>query len=124
MTGSKIGNVLYPVGNINDALTFYTQGLDLTVKFTDGERYAALDGGGVTLALAGPEEDLTDGVAAASFKVADIDAAIERVTALGARLVRGPESGPHEVRAVLRDPAGNLFILYAKGDSRGAIPIR
>ncbi|WP_375539029.1 VOC family protein [Actinomadura sp. J1-007] len=50
---------------------------------------------------------------AISFKVDDVAAMTETLTAAGARLVRGPEEGPHEVRSVLRDPAGNPFILYA-----------
>ena len=38
--------------------------------------------------------------------------AIRRLVGDGAELLRGPEEGPHEIRAVLRDPAGNPFILY------------
>jgi predicted enzyme related to lactoylglutathione lyase len=121
---ARIGNIIYPVGNIENAVGFYSHGLGLAVKFTDGDRFAALDGGGVTLALTGSAEDLTGGTVAASFKVPDVPAAVGRLTGLGAELVRGPESGPHEVRAVLRDPAGHLFILYAPGDDHGAITVQ
>ncbi|MBW0106760.1 VOC family protein, partial [Pseudonocardia sp. KRD291] len=84
----------------------------LSALFTDGDRYAALDGGGAKLALAGPAEDLTGGVVAASFKVADVAAALQAVTTAGGSVVRGPEAGPHETRAVARDPWGNVVIVY------------
>jgi catechol 2,3-dioxygenase-like lactoylglutathione lyase family enzyme len=108
----KIGNVLYPVRDVEEAVAFYRDGLGLTLKFTDAGRFAAMDGGGTTFALTGPDEDVTGGAPAASFLVTDAAAAVERLTAAGARLVRGPEEGPHEVRAVLRDPDGNAFIVY------------
>lgn len=110
---TRIGNVLYTVGDVAEAVRFYRDGLGLAVKFADGDRFAALDGGGTTFALAGPAEDVTGGEPAVSFKVDDVAATADRLTAAGAKLVRGPEEGPHEIRAVLRDPSGNLFVLYA-----------
>lgn len=110
---AKIGNVHHPVGDVGAAVAFYTDAFGLPALFTDGDRYAALDGGGGTkLALAGPEEDLTGGVAAASFKVADVAAALEAVTTAGGSIVREPEAGPHETRAVAKDPWGNVLIVY------------
>jgi predicted enzyme related to lactoylglutathione lyase len=115
---ARLRNVLYPVTDLDLAVAFYRDGLGLAVRFQDGSRYAALDGGdaggsgGVTLALAGPGEDIT-GAVAASFKVTDVGAAARRLTEAGGQVVRGPEEGPHETRAVLRDPAGNPFVIYA-----------
>ncbi|MBW8483702.1 VOC family protein [Actinomadura parmotrematis] len=110
---TRIGNVLYPVKDVAAAAAFYRDALGLAVKFQDGDRYAALDGGGTAFAIAGPEEDVTGGVPAVSFKVDDVAALIGPLTAAGAEVVRAPEEGPHEVRAALRDPAGNVFVLYA-----------
>ncbi|TDD58526.1 VOC family protein [Actinomadura rubrisoli] len=110
---TRIGNVLYSAKDVDEAVRFYRDALGLDVRFQDGGRFAALDGGGTTLTIAGPEEDVTGGVPAASFKVEDVRAMAESLTAAGATLVRGPEEGPHEVRAVLRDPSGNPFVLYA-----------
>ncbi|RFU42249.1 VOC family protein [Actinomadura logoneensis] len=107
-----LGNVLYPAQDVERAVAFYRDELGLTLKFQDGGRFAAFEGGGTTFAIAGSEEDVTGGTPAASFKVEDVAATAERLAAAGAALVRGPEEGPHEVRAVLRDPAGNLFVLY------------
>jgi predicted enzyme related to lactoylglutathione lyase len=110
---TRIGNALYPVKDVAQAVAFYRDGLGLAVKFQDGDRFAALDGGGTTFALAGPEENVTGGEPAVSFKVDDVAATVERLTTAGAQVVRPPEEGPHEIRAVLRDPAGNAFVLYS-----------
>src|SRR4051794_33077047 len=94
-----IGNVLYPVQDMEAAVAFYTA-LGLPTKFQDGDRYAALDGGGVTVALASPAEDITGGRVAASLRVDDVATALDMALAAGAALVRGPEEGPHETRVV------------------------
>jgi predicted enzyme related to lactoylglutathione lyase len=107
----RIGNVLHPVGDVAAAVEFYGSVLGFPTKFVDGQRYAALDAGGITLALAAPEEDLA-GVPAASVKVTDVDATVTAIVAAGGSLVRGPEAGPHERRAVVRDPWANTLIVY------------
>jgi predicted enzyme related to lactoylglutathione lyase len=110
---ARIGNVLYPVPDVAAAVAFYRDGLGLTVKFQDGARYAALDGGGVTFAIAAAEESVAGLGPAASFKITDVASAVERLTAAGATVVTPATEGPHEVRAALRDPAGNSFVIYA-----------
>ncbi|QKV79890.1 VOC family protein [Amycolatopsis sp. Hca4] len=111
-TGSEIGNVLYPVPDVAKAIEFYRDGLGLPLKFADGDRYAALNGGRTTFALAGPEEDVTGGKPAASFKVADVPAAIAQLQEAGATVLSPAAEGPHEIRAVLADPWGNAFVVY------------
>src|SRR5262245_55307447 len=108
----RIGNVLHPVGDVEGAVAFYRDALGLGLRFADGDRYAALDAGGTTLALVGATEDLTGGIAAASFRVDDVDAALGAFTAAGGTVLRPVEQGPHEVRAVVRDPWGNVLVLY------------
>jgi predicted enzyme related to lactoylglutathione lyase len=110
---AQLRNVLHPVADVGAAAEFYGAAFGLPVKFVDGDRYAALDAGGVSLALAGPEEDVTGGVAAASFKVADVAATLAALEEAGGTVVDGPTRGPHEVRAVARDPWGNTVIVYA-----------
>jgi predicted enzyme related to lactoylglutathione lyase len=109
---TKIGNVLHPVDDVGAAIDFYHSALGLHVRFADGDRYAALDAGGTTLALVGAEEDLTDGAVAASFKVTDLDAALRAIAEAGGEVVRGPEPGPHEIRGVARDPWSNILVVY------------
>lgn len=110
---TEIGNVLYPVADVANAIAFYRDALGLAVKFSDGDRYAALDGGRATLALAGPAEDVTKGRPAASFKVADVAQAVAELERAGATVVSPPAEGPHEIRAVLTDPWGNAFVVYS-----------
>ena len=69
---ARVGNVLYPVPDVAAAVAFYRDGLGLAVKFQDGSRYAALDGGGVTFAIAAAEESVAGPGPAASFKVTDL----------------------------------------------------
>ncbi|MET8155241.1 VOC family protein [Sphaerisporangium sp. NPDC005289] len=109
----KLGNVLIPVDDLDKALTFYGEVLGLTVKFRDGDRFAALDAGGVTIALAAPAEQVAGAVTAPSYKVGDLAGTVAELTAAGAELVSGPGAGPHESRAVLRDPSGNVLVLYS-----------
>lgn len=109
---AKIGNVQHPVADVPAAVAFYHDVFGFEVKFADGERYAALDAGGTTLALAAPEEDLTGGVAAAAMKVAEVAGALKAITEAGGAVLRDAEQGPHEVRAVARDPWGNTIIVY------------
>jgi len=109
----KVGNVLHPVADVAAAVTFYRDAFGLGLKFADGDRYAALDAGSTTLALAGPAEDVTGGVVAASFKVPDVAAALRAITQAGGSVVRDAEQGPHEVRAVVTDPWGNTIVVYA-----------
>jgi predicted enzyme related to lactoylglutathione lyase len=114
MTGNgELRQVLHPVGDVEAAVDFYAAAFGFGSKFIDGDRYAALDAGATTLALAGPAEDVTDGDSAAGVKVADVEAAVLAVLAAGGTVVRQPEVGPHEVRAVIRDPWGNPVVVYA-----------
>jgi predicted enzyme related to lactoylglutathione lyase len=100
------------VRELGRARRFYEEALGLRLKFLDGERFCAFDAGGVTIALVAGEEDVA-GATAVAYRVQDLPAAVAALEAAGAERVRGPEEGRHESRAVLRDPAGNAFVLYA-----------
>jgi predicted enzyme related to lactoylglutathione lyase len=108
----KIGNVMVAVPDLDAACAFYGDVMGLTLKFRDGDRFAAFDGGGVTLALVSGEEDVTSGETAPGFKVADVAGAVDELVAAGASVVVATTEGPHEIRAVVRDPAGNALVLY------------
>jgi predicted enzyme related to lactoylglutathione lyase len=108
----KLSSVLYPVTDLAAAVAFYRDGLGLPTKFVDGDRYAALDAGGATFALAAGTERVSEGPVA-SFKVADLPAALERIRLAGGAIVAEPVDGPHEVRAVVADADGNQFVVYA-----------
>ena len=109
---ARIGQVLHPVADVRAAVDFYTRAFGFTTKFVDGQRYVALDADGTTLALAAPEEDVTGGTSAAAVKVADVAVTVADVVAAGGQVLRAAEPGPHETRAVIRDPWGNTLIVY------------
>jgi predicted enzyme related to lactoylglutathione lyase len=110
---TKLGNILIPVDDLDKAIALYSGALGLAVRFRDGDRFAALDGGGATVALVAAGERVTGEVTAPSYKVGDVARAVRELTGAGAEVVREPETGPHEIRAVLRDPSGNVFVLYS-----------
>ncbi|GAB3629308.1 hypothetical protein PTE30175_05242 [Pandoraea terrae] len=108
--------VIHPVDDLDACVRFYADTLKLAVKFRDGDRYCAIDAGGITLALVAGEERLVD-VPALGYACESLDAlhaAIDAATASGATVTRALEKGPHEWRAVLKDPAGMPFVVSAK----------
>ncbi|MCD2114122.1 VOC family protein [Rhodococcus rhodochrous] len=109
---ARIGNITHPVDDVAAGVQFYRATLGLPTKFVDGDRYAALDGQGPTLALAGASEDLTEGRPAASFKVVSVTDTLAAIESAGGEVVRPAQCGAHEIRAVARDPWGNMFVLY------------
>ena len=108
----NIGMVIHPVENLDAAATFYSEGLGLQEAFRDGDRFCAFVVNGITIALAAKEERIIDS-AAVSYKVNDVGETVNRLENLGAKLCRGTEEGPHEIRAVMEDPQGNPFIIYS-----------
>jgi predicted enzyme related to lactoylglutathione lyase len=108
----KVGMVIHPVEDLEAAIQFYETTLGLSVKLRDGDRFCAMDAGGVTIALAAGEERLSE-IPLVSYKVADVDTAVRDLVAAGAIVERPAHNGPHERRALLRDPDGNPLMVYA-----------
>ena len=107
-----VTQVLHPVDDVEAAAAFYLDTLGFTTKFVDGTRYAALDAHGVTLALVGPDENVAHGDQSTGIKVADLATAVTAIVEHGGDVVVPATAGPHETRAVLRDPWGNTVVLY------------
>jgi catechol 2,3-dioxygenase-like lactoylglutathione lyase family enzyme len=107
----RIGNVFYYVPDMDAAVNFYTGVLGLTLKLRDGDRWAAFDVGGATLAVEGGAPGGPGG-ATASLRIDDLDTFVQDLRARGAQ-VGDIETGPHERKAQLKDPAGNVLVLYA-----------
>lgn len=108
----KVGMIIHPVDDLEAAIKFYSEGLGLEETFRDGDRFCTFVINGVTIALAAKEERVTSSVAI-SYKVQNLSETITRLEDSGAELCKGPEEGPHEIRAVMNDPAGNSFIVYS-----------
>ena len=92
------------------AVQFYTDVLGFTLKFRDGDHWAAFDVAGMTFAVEGGTPGGSGG-ATVSLRVEGLADVVARLRAQGAS-VGQVESGPHERRATLTDPAGNTLILY------------
>lgn len=108
----KIGHVIVPAGDLDSQIAFYTS-LGLTVRFRDGDRYAAVTDGAVTVGLADRSQQPVAGRTLLSVEVADLDACIAQLVAAGAT-VGEPVVGPHERRAVVQDPSGNPLVVYER----------
>ena len=106
-------SLLVPAHSLDSELRFFEQGLGLKPRFRDGQRFAALDAGGLTIGIAAAEERICTQTAAV-FRVSDIQQSITLLLAAGATLERAAERGPHEWRAVVRSPAGHSLILSSK----------
>ena len=105
--------LLQPVDRLDEAVDFYRDRLGLQERFRDGDRFAMLDTGSLPLALIAGDERLVD-QPALTFSVNDVDRALSELTQGGARVLRTPENGPHERRAVLADPSGHPFVISSK----------
>lgn len=108
----KIGHVIVPADDLDAQVEFYSS-LGLTTRFRDGDRYAALTDGTVTLGLADESQQPAPGRVLVSIEVEDLDACLAGLTELGA----DPDTlviGPHERRALVHDPAGNPIAVYER----------
>jgi len=106
-------SLFYPVQSLDTELKFLEEGLGLKTRFRDGQRYAALDAGGLTIGIAAGDERICT-QAATVFRVTDIQQSLALLMAAGATLLRPLERGPHEWRAVVSSPAGHHLILSSK----------
>jgi len=102
--------VFYRVSDMDAAVPFYRDALGLSLKFQDGDRWAAFDVGGATLALEGGGSGGPGG-ATVSLRTSELDALVRGLRARGAQ-VSDVETGAHERRATVTDPAGNTLVLY------------
>jgi catechol 2,3-dioxygenase-like lactoylglutathione lyase family enzyme len=106
----RIGNVFYRAPDMDAAVQFYTDVLGFTLKFRDSDHWAAFDVAGMTFAVEGGAPGGSGG-ATVSLRVEGLAELVADLRGKGASV--GPvESGPHERRATLTDPAGNTLLLY------------
>ncbi|MEC9052389.1 MAG: VOC family protein [Actinomycetota bacterium] len=108
----RIGHLIVPADDLDAQLAFYG-GLGLTTRFRDGDRYAAVTDGTVTIGLADATQQPVAGRTMVSIEVDDLEATLATLTGLGARVTE-PVAGPHERRAVVSDPSGNPLTVYER----------
>lgn len=111
---NSVKQILIPVESIELSIEFYRKNFGFPVKFQDGSRYAALDGGSVTLALVSAEENLTGKQVAIAVAVSEAEQFLGAARENGVQVIRDVMPGPHEKRAVVADQDGNAIVVYSK----------
>lgn len=114
--GTPVRFVL-PVSDLEAAIALHTGRLGFTVRFRDGDRWAVLDAGTLSLALAAGEERAELTGPALMVRVGDVPAAVRTMAGAGARVVRPPTAGTHETRAVIELPDSTSLVLYSPTSS-------
>jgi predicted enzyme related to lactoylglutathione lyase len=109
-----VKHVLIPVKNIDSSVEFYIKNFGFALKFKDGRRYAALNGGSITLALVSSEENLTGDKIAFSVAVEEAQQFVEDARGKGIDIIQEVTQGPHEQRAVLSDLDGHPIVVFSK----------
>lgn len=107
-----LGHVVLPVADVGRATAFCQEALGLPLRFRDGDRYAALEGGGAAIALAAAQEQVEAGEVSIGLKVDALDAAADRARNAGARVLGDIVETSHDRRLAVADPDGNIFVLY------------
>ena len=105
--------IVLSTDDLDESIAFYADSLGMPLKFRDGARYAALDGGSVTLALATKIDHPLPGKVVVGIKTADVDAAAKAVEANGGTIIKAPYDDAHERRAVVYDSKGNGLVFYS-----------
>lgn len=124
-----VGQIALLVTDIGDTERFYRDVLGLPHLYTFGD-LAFFDCGGTRLFLrAVPADDWAAG-SIVYFRVGDLNAAHERLSAGGLRFEGAPqlihrhEDGTEEWMAFFRDPAGNVLALMSQLQSSDpAVPV-
>ena len=109
---AEVKMIILSTDDLDASIEFYENTAGMALKFRDGAHFAALDGGGVTLALATEVDHPIHGQVVVGIKTADVDAAAKAIEAAGGGIVRGPYDDAHERRAVVYDNKGNGLVFY------------
>lgn len=103
-------SIVLPVPDLSAAVAVWRELLGVDPTFVDGDRWAQFDHAGGRLALAGTDRPADEpGV---MVKVADLDAACERLRRAGCT-VGEPSTGAHERRVAATGPGGWPIIVYS-----------
>lgn len=112
MNDVQLRMILLWTDDLDRSIEFYTETLGFELKFRDGDHYAAIDGGTVTLALATTTDHPLPRQVVLGLKTDDVDAAAALAENAGGTLVTAPYVDGHERRAVIVDDQGNGIVFY------------
>ncbi|WP_395704510.1 VOC family protein [Rhodococcus ruber] len=113
MSSHEVKMIVLSTDDLDESIRFYNETLGMALKFRDGAHFAALDGGGVTLALATAVDHPIHGQVVVGIKTADVDAAAKAIEEAGGGIVQGLYDDAHERRAVVYDNKGNGLVFYS-----------
>ncbi|MBY6061968.1 VOC family protein [Microbacterium esteraromaticum] len=99
--------------NLEESLAFYTETLGFPLKIRDGDHFAAVDGGNVTIALATALDHPIPGQVVVGIKTDDVDADVAETDAAGGGIAKAAYDDAHERRAVAYDSQGNGIVFYS-----------
>lgn len=112
MSDMQVKMVVLSTDDLEESIKFYTEVLGFPLKFRDGARFAALDGGTVTIALATAIDHPIPGQVVVGIKTDDVDGAARAIDENGGGIAKEPYDDAHERRAVVYDSKGNGLVFY------------
>jgi lactoylglutathione lyase len=112
MSDNQVKMIVLSTDDLEESIKFYTETLGFPLKFRDGNHFAALDGGTITLALATALDHPIHGQVVVGIKTDDVDGSASAVDESGGGIVKGPYNDAHERRAVVYDNKGNGLVFY------------
>lgn len=104
--------VVLSTENLDESIEFYTKTFGFELQFRDGNHFAQLDGGAITIALANSIDHPIHGSVVVSIKTDDVDAATKAVEDNGGAIVKAAYNSGHDRRAVVYDNMGNGIVFY------------
>lgn len=113
MSQPQVRMVVLSTDDLDKSIRFYTETLGFPLKFRDGDHFAALDGGTITLALATELDHPIHGQVVVGVKTDDVDGAAAAIDEHGGGIAKGPYDDAHERRAVVYDNEGNGLVFYS-----------
>lgn len=112
MPEQQVRMVVLHTEDLDESIEFYEDVLGFTLKFRDGSHFAALDAGGLTLALATPADHPLPGRVVTGIRTDDVDAAAASIERSGGAILKAPYDDAHERRAIACDQYGNGLVFY------------
>ncbi|MEN2740229.1 VOC family protein [Microbacterium sp. X-17] len=112
MSDAQVRMVVLSTDDLDGSIKFYTETLGFPLKFRDGNHYAALDGGSITIGLATAIDHPIPGQVVVGIKTDDVDGFAAATDEAGGGIAKGPYDDAHERRAVVYDNQGNGLVFY------------
>ena len=113
MSDHLVRMVILSTEDLDESIRFYTETLGFPLKFRDGDHFAALDGGNVTLALVTEVDHPLPGQVVVGIKTDDVDGDAKTADDNGGGIARSPYNDAHKSRAVVYDSQGNGLTFYS-----------